>query len=62
MDDHWPLLVIAVRADEGEVEADGQLEVQLDGCTLVVPPDGILDLNVNLWAVERAISDRKSVV
>lgn len=34
--------------DKGEIEADGQLEIQLDGGTLVVPADGILDLNVNL--------------
>lgn len=52
----WAVLVrqrqySAVQSDvpnEGEVETDGQLEVQLDGGTLVVPADGILDLDVNL--------------
>lgn len=34
--------------DVGEVEADRQLEVQLNCGTLMVAADGILDLNVNL--------------
>lgn len=33
---------------KGQVEADGQLEVQLNGRTLVVAPNCIFDLNVNL--------------
>lgn len=33
---------------KGQVEADGQLEVQLNGCTLVVSSNRIFDLNVNL--------------
>ena len=31
-----------------QVESDWQLEVQLDGGTLVITPDGIFNLNVNL--------------
>lgn len=33
---------------KGQIEADGQLEVQLNGCTLVVTSNSIFDLNVNL--------------
>lgn len=33
---------------KGQVEADGQLEVQLNCCTLVVASNCIFDLNVNL--------------
>lgn len=33
---------------KGQVEADWQLEVQLNGCTLVVTTNCIFDLNVNL--------------
>lgn len=36
------------KPDEGEVKADGELEVQLDGGALVVAADGVLDLNVDL--------------
>lgn len=38
--------------NKGEVEADRQLEIQLNGGTLMVPANGILDLNVDLcWEV-----------
>lgn len=33
---------------KGQVKAKRQLEVQLNGCTLVVPSDGIFDFNINL--------------
>lgn len=33
---------------KGQVKAKRQLEVQLDGCTLVVPSDGIFDFNIDL--------------
>lgn len=33
---------------KGQVEADRQLEVQLNGCTLVVTSNGIFDFNINL--------------
>lgn len=35
--------------NKGEVEANRQLEIQLNGGTLMVPANGILDLNVNLY-------------
>lgn len=34
--------------DKGEIEADRKLEIKLNCGTLMVPTDGILDLNVNL--------------
>lgn len=34
--------------NKGQVEADGQLEVQLNGRTLMVASNCIFDLNVNL--------------
>ena len=44
--------------DKGEIKADRELEIELNGGTLMVPADGVLDLNVNLhrrgnkwWAV-----------
>lgn len=42
--------------DEGEVEADRELEVQLDGGTLVVAADGVLDLDVDLGRNDRTVS------
>ena len=39
-----------------EVEADGKLEVELDGGALVDALHGVHDLDVNLGAVERAVS------
>lgn len=33
---------------KGQVKAEGQLEVQLDGCTLVVTANCIFDFNINL--------------
>lgn len=43
--------------DEGKVKPDGQLEVQLDGGTLVVAADGVFYLYVNLqskhWVMTR---------
>lgn len=34
--------------DKGEIKADRELEIELNGGTLMVPADGVLDLNVNL--------------
>lgn len=53
MDDDWSDSVVAILPHKGQVEADGQLEVQLNGRTLVVAPNCIFDLNVNLkqWQV-----------
>ncbi len=34
--------------DKREIKADRELEVKLNRGTLMVPTDGILDLNVNL--------------
>lgn len=39
--------------DEGQIEADWQLEIQLNGCTLMVSTNGVLDLNVDLWIKDR---------
>lgn len=40
----------------GEVEANGQLEVHLDGGALVGALEGVLDGDVYLRSVERSVS------
>jgi len=52
--DHVGLVLLAVRPHVGEVEALGQVEVELDGSELPGAPEGVLDLHVDLRAVERA--------
>lgn len=42
--------------DKGQVEADGQLEVQLNGRTLVVTAYSIFDLDVDLQQQEKNYS------
>ena len=42
------LVLLGDSPHKGQVEADGKLEVQLNGCTLMIAPDSIFDLNVNL--------------
>lgn len=40
--------IIAALPDKGEIKADRELEIKLNRGTLMVPADGILDLNVDL--------------
>lgn len=46
----------AVLLGVGEVEADGQLEVELDRGALVLAAEGVEDVDVDLGAVEGTIS------
>ena len=39
-----------------EVEPIWKLEIQLDGCALEGPLQGVFDRNVYLWAVECSVS------
>ena len=41
---------------EPKVKADGELEVKLDGGTLVAPPHRVADGDVNLGAIEGAVT------
>lgn len=43
--------------DKGEIEADWELEIELDCGALMVSADGVLDLNVDLR--RRARGDRR---
>eukprot|EP00123_Amoebidium_parasiticum_P006088 comp17140_c0_seq1/m.15944 comp17140_c0_seq1/g.15944 ORF comp17140_c0_seq1/g.15944 comp17140_c0_seq1/m.15944 type:complete len:345 (+) comp17140_c0_seq1:800-1834(+) len=52
---HRPL-DLPIRRAVLELEVDGQLEVQLDGGTLVLAAQRILDRDVDLWAVESTIT------
>lgn len=38
--------------DKGEIKADGELEIKLNCGTLMVPTDGVFDLNVDLHTKE----------
>ena len=50
--DHVGPVRLAVLADVGHVEALGHVEVELDGRALPEAADGVLDLDVDLGAVE----------
>lgn len=39
-----------------EVKTNGQLEVQLDGGALELPPQRVKHRHIDLWPVERAIA------
>ena len=52
---HRPML-FAVRAGIGEVKALGQVHVQLDGAALPRPTDAVLQMEVDLRTVERAVA------
>ena len=53
VDDHGAgELSLLLTGHEVQLEADRELEVQLDGGALVLPPEGVLDLDVDLGAVE----------
>lgn len=56
MDDHRSLALLVFRADIRQVEANGQLEVQLDRPALEGPPERVEYRNVNLRAVECAVA------
>ena len=51
---HVGLMLLAVRADVGQVEALRQVEVELDGAQLPRPAERVLDLHVDLGPVEGA--------
>ena len=51
--DHHGSLALAIAGDVLEIEAFGQVEVELDGRQLPRPTDGVLDVDVDLRAVER---------
>ena len=52
--DHHGSLALAIAGDVLEIETFGQVEVELDGRQLPRPADGVLDVDVDLRAVERA--------
>lgn len=60
MDHHracsWFLYVTVIRPAIPELETLGQLEVELDCRALVCAPKRVADLDVNLGAIERAVS------
>lgn len=39
-----------------KVESDWLLEINLNSSTLILSLEGVVDLNVNLWAIESAIT------
>lgn len=39
-----------------KVESNWLLEINLNGSTLILSLEGVVDLNVNLWAIESAIT------
>ena len=52
--DHHGSLALAIAGDVLEIETFGQVEVELDGRQLPRPADGVLDVDVDLRAIERA--------
>eukprot|EP00295_Goniomonas_pacifica_P041810 CAMPEP_0175993356 /NCGR_PEP_ID=MMETSP0108-20121206/53917_1 /TAXON_ID=195067 ORGANISM="Goniomonas pacifica, Strain CCMP1869" /NCGR_SAMPLE_ID=MMETSP0108 /ASSEMBLY_ACC=CAM_ASM_000204 /LENGTH=92 /DNA_ID=CAMNT_0017325131 /DNA_START=300 /DNA_END=578 /DNA_ORIENTATION=- len=48
-------VVLPVRSDVGQVEASGQLKVELDCSTLVLSPQSVADVNVNFRTIERSV-------
>ena len=54
--DHHRAMLLAVRPDVGKVKALGQVHVQLDGAALPGAADGILEVEVDLRAVEGAVA------
>lgn len=44
-----------IGGDVFELEAFGELEVELDGCALDLPPEGVGECDIDFWAVEGAI-------
>src|ERR1017187_8893944 len=47
-----------VWTDVGEIEAFGQVVVQLDGAKLPFPADDVLHKKINLWPVESGFAGR----
>ena len=52
--DHVGAVLLAIFADVAEVEAFRQVEVELDSRKLPFPTQCVLDLEVDLWTIERA--------
>ena len=57
--DHHGSLALAIAGDVLEIETFGQVEVELDGRQLPRPADGVLDVDVDLRAVERSRRPRR---
>ena len=55
MDHHRPVLG-AVGPDVGQAEALRELVVELDGAELPAPAEGVVDVEVDLRPVERAVA------
>lgn len=55
VDDDWPLL-LALVVNVAQVEAEGQLKVELQGGALVTPLEGIGESDIDLGTVEGAVS------
>ena len=54
--DHHGVLLLPLLVHVAQVEPHRQLEVQLDGCALVLPLEGVLQGDVDLWPVEGSIA------
>ena len=57
---HVRAVLLAVFADIGQVKPFGQVEVKLNGRELPLAPNGILDFQVDLRAVESAAASSTS--
>ena len=54
--DHDRVLLLPLLVNVAQVEPHRQLEVQLDGGTLVLPLERVLQGDVDLWPVEGSIT------
>ena len=54
--DHDRVLLLPLFVNVAQVEPHRQLEVQLDGGTLVLPLERVLQGDVDLWPVEGSIT------
>ena len=54
--DHDRVLFLPLLVHVAQVEPHGELEVQLDGGALVLPLEGVLQGDVDLWPVEGSIA------
>jgi len=56
MNHHWTHLLVSVTTRVEKIESFRKLKVELDGGALDGPPEGVLDGDIDLGAIEGAVA------